>query len=113
MNVPFPKPFAPVEGLDHGAVKVWMWLRQDGKCLLCGEAIDLMIPRNRYGGASVEHKWPVSRGGKNGSSNLALTHWECNKKRGGAAWLKQMRPAPGPIRPYPARLQATVEASRE
>lgn len=89
-----PKPFTPIEGLDHGAVKVWMWLRQDGKCLLCGEAIDMTIARNRYGAASVEHKKPVSRGGKNGSGNLALTHWECNKRRGRGPWLKQLRPSP-------------------
>jgi 5-methylcytosine-specific restriction endonuclease McrA len=74
-----PKPFTPVEGLDHGAMKVWMWLRQDGKCLLCGEPIDMTIPRNHYGGASTEHKRPVVRGGNNGRGNLALTHWECNR----------------------------------
>lgn len=89
-----PKPFSPVEGLDHGAIKVWMWLRQDGKCLLCGEPIDLTIPRNRYGAASTEHKRPVVRGGNNGRGNLALTHWECNKRRGSGTWLKQTRPAP-------------------
>lgn len=95
------KPFSPVEGLDHGAIKVWMWLRQDGKCLLCGEPIDLTIPRNRYGGASTEHKRPVVRGGNNGRGNLALTHWECNKRRGSGTWLKQMRPPPNePIMPY-------------
>lgn len=90
----YQKPFTPIAGLDHGAVKVWMWLRQDGKCLLCGEPIDLSILRNRYGAASVEHKRPVSKGGTNSPQNRALTHWECNKKRGTGTWLKQARPSP-------------------
>lgn len=95
------KPFTPIAGLDHGLAKVWMWIRQDGKCLLCGEPIDLTIPRNQYGAASVEHKWPVSRGGTNGSQNRALTHWECNKRRGTGMWLKQTRPPPDRlIHPY-------------
>jgi 5-methylcytosine-specific restriction endonuclease McrA len=109
-----PKPFTPVEGLDHGAIKVWMWLRQDGKCLLCGEPIDLIIPRNRYGAASTEHKRPMVRGGQNGRDNLAVTHWECNKRRGSGTWLKQVRPPPGEkIMPYSGGIRTTPTVSPE
>lgn len=73
-------------------LKVWLWLRQNGQCFLCEEPIDITIPVNRYGAPSTEHLIPRNSGGKERRSNLALTHWECNKKRGPNKWLKQVRP---------------------
>lgn len=87
-------------GIDHSLLKVWLWLRQDGKCFLCGEPIDLTILRNQYGACSAEHLVPRVKGGRDSRGNLAATHWECNKKRGQGTWLKQMRPPPGFLRPY-------------
>lgn len=96
-----PQLFTPVHPkVDHSALKVWLWLRQDGKCFLCGEAIDLTIPRNHYGACSAEHLQPRVRGGSDAKGNLAATHWECNRKRGDGTWLKQLRPAPGDIGAY-------------
>lgn len=93
--------FAPAIGIDHSVLKVWLWLRQDGMCFLCGEAIDLTIPRNQYGACSAEHLMPKSSGGADCRNNLAATHWECNKKRGVGRWLKQVRPPPDArIAPY-------------
>lgn len=92
-------------GVDHSLLKIWLWLRQDGKCFLCGEAIDLTIPKHRWGSCSAEHLVPRARGGTDVRNNLAATHWECNKKRGMGRWLKQMRPAPGGvIGPYSPRI---------
>lgn len=96
---------SPVESpvkVDHSDLKVWLWLRQDGKCFLCGELIDLTIPRNKYGACSCEHLIPKVRGGTDCRNNLAATHWECNKKRGTGRWLKQMRPPQGLVAPYRA-----------
>lgn len=89
-----PQKVVTLHPLDHSVLKVWLWIRQDGKCFLCGEAIDPTIPRNHYGALSAEHLWPRVRGGPNGRFNLAATHLECNKKRGRNTWLKQMRPPP-------------------
>jgi HNH endonuclease. len=51
---------------------------QDGLCYLCGKLLhgsfDDLI--------SIEHKIPVSRGGSNDLSNVALAHLKCNQRKG-------------------------------
>jgi len=45
-------------------------------CFFCGERIE------KIEDASIEHKIPLSRGGSNRKDNLALSHYDCNFKRG-------------------------------
>lgn len=51
-------------------------------CALCFEPIDLMLSGRDPRGPTVEHLVPRSAGGGDELENLALSHWECNAKRG-------------------------------
>lgn len=42
-------------------------------CYLCGEVID--------GAPSVDHILPLSKGGKDCITNVALAHWNCNNRK--------------------------------
>lgn len=46
---------------------------QDGRCYYCGDAL--------AGVFVVDHKTPLSRGGSNWPSNLALTCWDDNARK--------------------------------
>jgi hypothetical protein len=52
-----------------------LYLRDSGICGICGKHV-MRKQANR------DHIIPVSLGGKNASSNLQLTHIECNNKKG-------------------------------
>jgi len=57
---------------DHYTIP--MLLDLDGDvCYLCSEIID--------GKPSVDHVLPLSRGGSDTVSNVALTHWACNNRK--------------------------------
>jgi len=73
-------------------LKAWLHLRQNGRCILCGEALDLSIPRHAYGSVTFEHVLPRLLGGSVGRSNLALSHKECNHWRGARRILRCVRP---------------------
>ena len=73
-------------------LKAWLHLRQNGRCILCGEALDLSIPRHQYGSVTFEHVEPKVKGGAHGRSNLAVSHWECNRFRRDERRLKLIRP---------------------
>lgn len=73
-------------------MKAWLHLRQNGRCVLCGESIDLSVPRHAYGSATFEHVIPKLLGGATGRSNLALSHKECNHWRGARRVLRCVRP---------------------
>jgi 5-methylcytosine-specific restriction endonuclease McrA len=62
-----------------------LWKLQNGKCCWCGLPVPL-------GGASIEHIIPVSMGGKNVVSNLAMSHTKCNKDRG-SNFLQEPHPS--------------------
>ena len=79
--------------LDLATLKAWLHLRQNGRCLLCGEALDLSISRGAYGSVTFEHVLPKLLGGAKGRSNLALSHKECNHWRGSRRLLRCVRPA--------------------
>lgn len=48
--------------------------KQDGKCFYCGELIYSSFDKELH----VDHKIPLSRGGKNDISNIALACSKCN-----------------------------------
>lgn len=53
-----------------------LWTIQNHKCYICGEVIDLDLnPTN------VDHIKPLVNGGKDGETNFALTHENCNKSK--------------------------------
>jgi 5-methylcytosine-specific restriction endonuclease McrA len=62
-----------------------LWKLQNGKCCWCGLSVPL-------GGASIEHIIPVSMGGKDKLSNLAVSHTSCNKARG-SNYLQEPHPS--------------------
>lgn len=55
--------------------KALLW-EQSHVCFSCGKEIET------FDQATVEHKIPLSRGGSNRLSNLALSHGNCNQVRG-------------------------------
>jgi len=65
-----------------------LWQKQSGRCALCGG----VMYRNRYEApharvwakdrATIDHIIPISKGGRDGISNLKLDHARCNKIKG-------------------------------
>ena len=56
---------------------------QDGDiCAVCFDPIDFRLSGRDPRGPSVEHLIPRSKGGGDELSNLALSHWGCNRARG-------------------------------
>jgi 5-methylcytosine-specific restriction endonuclease McrA len=64
--------------------------RDAGRCHLCGKAVNISIPASQPLGPTIDHLVPLSAGGWDCSTNVALAHRECNVKRGagGAAQLR-------------------------
>lgn len=74
--------------------KAWHLLMQNGRCVMCGEALFLLCHPQGHGGPTFEHKVPQNKGGAFGRSNRALSHCECNRWRGDRTVLTCVRPAP-------------------
>ena len=55
--------------------------RDNYLCHLCGEPVDMSLPRTSKLGATLDHVIPVSRGGVDSRENLKLAHWICNVKK--------------------------------
>lgn len=58
--------------------------REEPDCWLCGQPIDLALPRrppHPYS-SSIDHVIPVRDGGPNVRSNLRHAHARCNASRG-------------------------------
>lgn len=85
------------------ADKLWAFLMQNGRCVLCGEAVFVDRDPHAYGGPTFEHKVPVSHGGAAWRRNRALSHSECNHQRGDRADLKCVRPSEAPSIPETGR----------
>lgn len=57
-------------------------LREYGSaCHICGEEIDLNLPRTSRMGLTVDHVFPLSKGGSDELDNLRPAHWICNRRK--------------------------------
>lgn len=83
--------------------RFWAFFLQGGRCILCGEPIDMSLPVHTYGSPTFEHKTPLSLGGAAWRYNLAISHYECNCHRGARLGLKFIRPEKEPIPLEPGR----------
>jgi 5-methylcytosine-specific restriction endonuclease McrA len=50
-------------------------------CHICGDSVDMSLPRTSKLGATLDHVIPVSKGGVDSRENLKLAHWICNVKK--------------------------------
>jgi 5-methylcytosine-specific restriction endonuclease McrA len=67
-----------VEEVDFAAV----FVRDGGRCRLCGEPIDAESGSRHPRSASYDHIVPLARGGLHVMDNLQLTHLRCNLSKG-------------------------------
>lgn len=58
--------------------------RDGSDCHVCGEPVDLSLPRRSRWGATLDHVVPLVCGGTDDTSNLRLAHLACNSRRGTA-----------------------------
>ena len=68
--------------------------RDGNRCSICSIVVDLTLtsgPRGNRRGPSIDHVIPVSQGGEDTLTNLRLTHWACNNKRGNRGGNEQLR----------------------
>jgi len=57
-------------------------LREYGStCHICKEPIDLDLPRTSRMGLTVDHVFPLSKGGSDELDNLRPAHWICNNRK--------------------------------
>lgn len=50
-------------------------------CHICGDLVDMLLPRTSRMGATLDHIVPISRGGVDSLDNLKLAHWICNVRK--------------------------------
>lgn len=55
--------------------------RDSWTCHLCHKPVDPDLPRSHPMGATIDHLIPLSLGGIDTESNVALAHRSCNRKR--------------------------------
>lgn len=60
---------------DRRRRKYTLWKKQDGKCFYC--TVDISLAD-----ATLDHRVPRSRGGKNALSNLVVACHFCNQEKG-------------------------------
>ena len=64
-----------------------LWIRDGGRCALCGKAVDIKLPRGGPGKrpdmmcATRDHIVPISHGGEHTWENVQLAHFICNSRR--------------------------------
>lgn len=57
-------------------------IARDTYCYICGKEVDKTLKYPHPLSASVDHRIPVTHGGRNELSNLYLAHFVCNSSRG-------------------------------
>lgn len=55
--------------------------RDNFVCHICGETVDMSLPRTSKLGATIDHVVPITRGGRDELDNLKLAHWVCNVRK--------------------------------
>jgi 5-methylcytosine-specific restriction endonuclease McrA len=50
-------------------------------CHICNELVDMNLPRTSRMGATLDHVYPISKGGVDSLDNLKLAHWICNIRK--------------------------------
>jgi 5-methylcytosine-specific restriction endonuclease McrA len=55
--------------------------RSAGRCGVCGDPVDLDVPRGRLQ-PTLDHIVPLSKGGNTERVNLQLAHRGCNSRKG-------------------------------
>jgi 5-methylcytosine-specific restriction endonuclease McrA len=58
-----------------------VYRRDEGKCQLCGDPVDLSIRWPDPLSASLDHVVPQSKGGPHTFSNVQLAHLSCNSRK--------------------------------
>jgi len=61
---------------EKAALSKRLWNIQNHKCFICGETIDLDIQN-----INIDHIKPLANGGKDETTNFAITHEHCNKSK--------------------------------
>jgi len=56
-------------------------LRDGFICHICISPVDMSLARNSRFGATLDHVYPLSKGGDDSLENLKLAHWICNVKK--------------------------------
>jgi 5-methylcytosine-specific restriction endonuclease McrA len=71
-------------GADKGIPYTLLEVAADSQfcCHLCGEPVDMALPRSHRMGATVDHVLPISLGGLDCATNVKLAHKSCNSRRG-------------------------------
>lgn len=55
--------------------------RDNYVCHLCGELVDMSLPRRSHYGATLDHVIPIAKGGLDSEDNVKLAHWICNVRK--------------------------------
>ncbi len=56
-------------------------LRDNSVCHICGDVVDMLLPRTSRFGATLDHVVPIAKGGLDSLENLKLAHWICNVRK--------------------------------
>ena len=67
--------------VEHVSIDVLI-RRDRGKCMLCGDPVNLTAERGTRRAPSIDHVVPLSLGGEHSYENCQLAHIECNSKKG-------------------------------
>jgi len=57
-------------------------IRDNYKCGICGEQIDVSLPSNHKMSATIDHVIPLSKDGSHCWNNVQAAHLSCNSKKG-------------------------------
>jgi len=55
--------------------------RDNFRCYLCNEPVDMELPRTSRYGATLDHVIPLTKGGQDSLDNVRLAHWICNIRK--------------------------------